>query len=201
MTAPAASKNSTAKIGPGRLVLVVGPSGAGKDTVIGLAKTMLVEDARVVFPRRIVTRPSSASEDHDTLAADAFDTAAANGMFAFWWRAHGHGYGIPRAIEDDIARGDTVVCNVSRAVIDDVRARFADVAVVAITASPDIIAARLTARGRDSDGPIGDRIARNAAYKDMTADVVVDNSTTPDAAANAFVAVIRAGSQKPPVRA
>ena len=37
-------------IGPGRLVLVVGRSGAGKDTLIGLAQAACADDPGVVFP-------------------------------------------------------------------------------------------------------------------------------------------------------
>lgn len=44
-------------IGPGRLVLVVGPSGAGKDTVLTLARDAC--RGTVLFPRRVVTRPAS----------------------------------------------------------------------------------------------------------------------------------------------
>ncbi|MGA7013248.1 MAG: phosphonate metabolism protein/1,5-bisphosphokinase (PRPP-forming) PhnN, partial [Pseudolabrys sp.] len=61
-TAPARSE----LIGPGRLVLVVGPSGAGKDTVITGAKAACAADSTFVFPRRVVTRPASDAEDHDT---------------------------------------------------------------------------------------------------------------------------------------
>ena len=99
-------------IGPGRLVLVVGPSGAGKDTLIAGARAACADDASVVFPRRVVTRPSSAAEDHDTMATDEFTQAVADGAFALWWEAHGNRYGIPSAIDDDIRAGRTVVCNV-----------------------------------------------------------------------------------------
>ena len=77
------------KIGPGRLVVVVGPSGAGKDTLIALAQTECSATAHVVFPRRVVTRPASAAEDHDSVSDHAFDARLRTGGFAFWWQAHG----------------------------------------------------------------------------------------------------------------
>ncbi len=61
---PTISGQRPAAIGPGRLVLVVGPSGAGKDTLIGLAQAACAEDGTIVFPRRVVTREASASEDN-----------------------------------------------------------------------------------------------------------------------------------------
>ena len=67
------------RIGPGRLVLVVGPSGAGKDTLIAGAKAGLADDASVVFPRRVVTRASGNGEDHDTLTVAEFDRSAQSG--------------------------------------------------------------------------------------------------------------------------
>src|SRR5262245_1288286 len=111
-------------IGPGRLVLVVGPSGGGKDTLIAgarsaCANSACTDDASVVFPRRVVTRPSSSFEDNATMSEDAFRQAVAEGAFALWWDAHGHAYGIPASIDDDIRAGRTVVCNVSRGIVGE----------------------------------------------------------------------------------
>src|SRR5262249_10624655 len=95
-------------IGPGRLVLGGGPGGAGKDTLIVRARAACRDDASVVFPARVVTRPPSIFEANEFMPPSAFEQAAANGAFAIWWSAHGHMYGIPLAVDFDIEAGRTV---------------------------------------------------------------------------------------------
>jgi ribose 1,5-bisphosphokinase len=167
-----ASANPDRPIGPGRLVLVVGPSGAGKDTLLGLARAACAEDPDVVFPRRVVTREASAFEDNEQVSFEVFHQARACGEFAAHWEAHGHGYGLPRAIEDDLRAGRTVVANVSRTVIGATRRAYANVTVVSITAPPEILQRRLAARARGSDGQVEDRLNRAvddpAAVPDLT---------------------------------
>jgi ribose 1,5-bisphosphokinase len=161
----------SASIGPGRLVLVVGPSGAGKDTLLGLARAACADEAGIVFARRVVTRQASAFEDNEQLSADAFQAALQRGEFAMHWEAHGHFYGLPRAIDDDIRAGRTVVANVSRMVIEPMRRGYAKVVVVAITAPSDVLARRLAMRGRTSDGALEHRLQRAIAANeepDMT---------------------------------
>jgi ribose 1,5-bisphosphokinase len=155
-------------VGPGRLVLVVGPSGAGKDTLIARARLMCRDD-QVVFPRRVITRAASAAEDNETLADEAFEKALADGAFALSWSAHGLKYGIPASIDSDIRADRTVVCNVSRTVVAAARARYAHVTAVLITAPPEVLAARLKQRARPSDGAIEDRVRRT-----------VDDTLVPD---------------------
>ena len=141
--APTIAVDRTATIGPGRLILVVGPSGAGKDTLLGLARAACAEDCNIVFPRRVVTREASAFEDNEPINRESFARALADGAYAMHWEAHGHCYGLPRAIDDDIRAGRTVIVNVSRTVISAMRAVYADVVVVSITAPPDVLAERL----------------------------------------------------------
>jgi len=164
------STEPSAAIGPGRLVLVVGPSGAGKDTLLGLAKAACTDDANIVFPRRAITREATASEDNEELSPPAFQEALEHGAFAVNWEAHGHCYALRCAIDDDIRAGRTVIANVSRTVIGAMRRVYADVVVIAITAPPEILARRLASRGRSSDGKIEQRLGR----------VVDDDSAAPD---------------------
>jgi len=180
-----------AGLGPGRLILVVGPSGAGKDTLLGRARTAFADDSRIVFLRRVVTREASSSEDNDEMSPEAFRHARMRGDFAVHWEAHGHCYGLPRAIDDDIGAGRTVVANVSRAVVDGMRRSYADVTVVAVTAPPEVLAERLAARARGSDGRLADRLGR--AAEDAAPDVTIANIGDVEHHARELVRVIRGG--------
>jgi ribose 1,5-bisphosphokinase len=175
-------------VGPGCMILVVGPSGAGKDTLIARARSAC-RDHQVVFPRRIITRPSSPAEDHDTVSDDAFDRARADGAFAIWWQAHGLKYAIPLSVDSDIRADRTVVCNVSRTVVEDVRARYAHVIVVMVTAPPEVLAARLAQRERSGDGPVAARVGR-VITKDFSPDIVISNTGSIEAATGRFVDLI-----------
>jgi ribose 1,5-bisphosphokinase len=168
--APVLPSYTSDAIGPGRLILVVGPSGAGKDTLLGFAKAACVDDANVVFPRRVVTREASSSEDNVALSPDEFRQALTRGDFAMHWEAHGHSYGLPRAIDDDIRAGRSVVVNVSRTVIEATRRAYANVVVIAITAPPEVLAERIKMRARCSDGNSEHRLNRtvDAAAPDVT---------------------------------
>jgi ribose 1,5-bisphosphokinase len=180
-------------IGPGRLVLVVGPSGAGKDTLIARARAACCDDATVVFVRRIVTRPASAFEDNEFMPERAFEQAAARGAFAFWWSAHGHKYGIPLAVDFDIEAGRTVVCNVSRTVVGAVRKRYAHVVAVLVTAPRETLAMRLAARDRASDGSIEQRIVRSELPSSgFRPDVIINNVGEPDVGARKLLDTVYA---------
>ncbi|MCP1762228.1 phosphonate metabolism protein/1,5-bisphosphokinase (PRPP-forming) PhnN [Bradyrhizobium japonicum] len=178
-------------IGPGRLVLVVGPSGAGKDTLLRLAQAACVDDRDIVFPRRVVTRESSEAEDNMAMSQDEFRRAREHGDFAVHWEAHGHSYALPLEINDDILAGRAVVANVSRTVIGALRQAYANVVVVVITAPPDVLAQRLAARARHSDGNIADRLARSVDDASANADVTILNAGSADYHSRQLVRVIR----------
>jgi ribose 1,5-bisphosphokinase len=190
MTGAAADRKP--RIGPGALVLVVGPSGAGKDTLIEQARLICMDDPLIVFPRRIVTRKPSGAEDHDSVSPAEFDVAVGQGAYAFWWEAHGLKYALPAAIDADIRNGFTVVCNVSRAIVSRLRERYAEVTAVLVTAPKDVLLARLAARGRESGGDVAERLDRAAAAnEDFAPDMVIENIGDPHDGASRLAVVLR----------
>jgi ribose 1,5-bisphosphokinase len=189
--APSITADSSAAIGPGRLVLVVGPSGAGKDTLLRLAKAACVDDRNIVFPRRMITREASASEDNEEVSAGTFQDALARNEFAIHWQAHGHCYALPRAIDDDIRAGRTVVANVSRTVIPVMRRFYAETVVVCVTAPPNVLAERLAMRGRGSDGRIEHRLHRTVEDAAAAPDVTIVNTASAEYHARQLVRIIK----------
>jgi ribose 1,5-bisphosphokinase len=178
-------------IGPGRLILVVGPSGAGKDTLLGLAKAACADDRNIVFARRIVTREASVFEDNEQVSLEAFRQALAQDAYAMHWEAHGHCYALPRAIDDDIRAGHTLIANVSRTVIGAARRAYADVAVVSITAPPQVLAERLAMRARGSDGKIEQRLGRTVDDAASAPDFTIMNVSSVEYHARQLVRIIK----------
>lgn len=165
----------------GRLVLVVGPSGAGKDTVLAYAKTHLAAYPQCVFVRRVITRPPGPGEDYESVTEAEF----AQRRFALSWSAHGLHYGIPSWIEGDLAAGKTVIANVSRSVLPAARQAY-NCMVIEITAPVDLLAKRLAARGREREEDIKARLTREAAPAE--ADITIINDGLPEAAGAMFLA-------------
>ncbi|MBR1249505.1 phosphonate metabolism protein/1,5-bisphosphokinase (PRPP-forming) PhnN [Bradyrhizobium sp. AUGA SZCCT0169] len=176
-------------IGPGRLILLVGPSGAGKDTLLGLARAACADDGTIAFPRRVITRQASASEDNEEVSAGTFEAALARDEYAMHWEAHGHRYAISRAIDDEIRAGHTVVANVSRTIIPAMRQAYADVTVISITAPPNVLADRLAMRNRSSDGRIEQRLSRTV--DEAAPDVTIVNTGSAEFHARQLVRAIK----------
>ena len=180
---------------PGCFVAVVGPSGAGKDTLLQLAAAALQPDPSIRFARRIVTRAAHvAIEDHDEMSPAAFDAAEREGGFCLSWRAHDLGYGLPARLNDDLAAGRTVVANVSRRVLAVAATRFAHLAIVEITAPRALLVERLAVRGREAAADIEARLSRRVELVVPDAAKAhhrIVNDASADAGAAALCAFIR----------
>ena len=158
------------------IVAVVGPSGAGKDTLIAGA-LQARPDLRLV--RRVITRPTGAGgEDFDGVTEAEFAARLARGDFALHWQAHGLRYGIPR---DQVAGPGHVLFNGSRAALPAAKRVFPGLRVIVVTAPDAVLAARLAARGREAEADIRARLARAAfALPEGIEAVTVMNDGTPE---------------------
>jgi ribose 1,5-bisphosphokinase len=181
-------------IGGGAFVAVVGPSGAGKDSVMAYARERLSSEPAVHFVRRVITRPCDPSlEDHDTTSPAAFAAAEAEGAFALSWSSHGLSYGIPVMVDELVRSGAVAVANLSRAALPDLRSRYANAIIAEITASPEVLARRLALRGRETAEEIAARLTRTVTEERRTAPRhVIDNSGPLAEAGERFVDLVRA---------
>jgi phosphonate metabolism protein PhnN/1,5-bisphosphokinase (PRPP-forming) len=173
------------------LVLVVGPSGAGKDTLLSAAREAMRHDARFCFARRVITRPTDAGgEDHEAITEKEF--AARD--FALQWQAHGLRYGIPAEV---IGSRDITVANVSRTVIAHAAQRFR-VRVIEVTAPRTVLAARLAARGREDESDAAARLARSVTLPShVLTETVTNDGSLSDGLARFLAALSRAASTAP----
>ena len=127
------------------------------------ARGALGESHRVVFAHRYITRPAeSGGENHIELTPPEFRQRKRLGLFAMTWESHDYHYGIGVEIDAWLDKDLTVVVNGSRGYVRSARRRYPDVSVVWVSADPQVLAARLEQRGRESRKEIAARLERNA---------------------------------------
>ena len=149
----------------GTFVAVVGPSGVGKDSLIGFARERLEPAGLIHVVRRVVTRlADGGSEDHDSLDEASFAAAEQAGAFA--------------------------LANLSRAMIPALLMRYPDAVVVAVSADRDVIERRLAGRGRETAASIQQRIERRVADRLPASTVRIDNSGALEAAGEQLVQLL-----------
>lgn len=147
-----------------KLFVIVGPSGAGKDSLLQAAVATFPE---IHVVRRVITRPAKAGgEDHEEADNEAFAERDKRGEFAVAWAAHGLHYGIPKR---EIASGAAItIFNGSRAALPEIMLALPEARVIEITASAEVLAERLARRGRESADDILARLARAASAAQIT---------------------------------
>jgi ribose 1,5-bisphosphokinase len=176
----------------GCFIAVVGPSGAGKDTLLRGVQERLSDHHSFVFARRIITRPTDSTEDHDSVTEQEFGQLQSRGGFLLSWTANGLSYGIPAGLRRNLQEGSTIIANVSRAILPEVRQRFHRHLVIHVTATAEVLAARLGARGREDFTSQQARLARALLHDaNVCADVVIDNSADLYSSLMAFEQVLR----------
>lgn len=172
----------------GTFVAVVGPSGAGKDSVM---RGVAAARPGVVLARRVITRPPDPSEDFVSVGDAVFASMQAIGAFVLHWQAHGLSYGIPASVQDDLATGHHVMANLSRAAIPAAARLFRPMLTLHVTASAAVLAGRLAVRGREARADVVRRLerARFAVPDDAPVVTVINDGALEDAVAVAVAAL------------
>jgi len=151
-----------ARFRPGGMLLVVtGPSGAGKGTLVD---RLLVARPECRFAVSATTRPRRETEtdgvEYEFVTQDEFDRRREAGWFLEYAEVHDHCYGTPAKFVDDvIAAGDVAVLDVDVQGGASVRAKRPDAVTVFIwPPSIEALERRLRGRATDSDETIQRRL-------------------------------------------
>jgi ribose 1,5-bisphosphokinase len=178
----------------GRLIYVIGQSGAGKNSIIAAAKENLNKNKCLYFAHRYVTRPVNSDDDDVAISEAAFAQYRKSGLFALDWQAHGICYGIDIYIESRLRAGSTVVVNGSRAYLPAALARYPCLTAVLITVPPEVAHARMLARGRENAAAVAARLQRAPGLAIPPAQLVtIDNSGPLEQAARTMIGVLLGG--------
>lgn len=150
----------------GRLVYCMGPSGAGKDSLLDWLRRHLPAPQTLHWARRTINRTAVAGgEAHESVDTAAFQQLRARQAFALHWEANGLHYGVRHAELAPLSQRRWVLVNGSRAYLPQALQNHPDLVAVHITASPDVLRQRLAARGRESAAQIEARVRRAADYQ------------------------------------
>jgi len=145
---------------PGFFFYIVGPSGAGKDSLIDGARKEL-PSADFIFAKRVITRPpGKPGEDYESCTEAQFKSQQKNGAFLVTWAAHGLMYGLPRGLVDAQQTGKHIIANGSREIAEQLKALVPNLVFIEITAPIDVLAKRIAQRGRETEQEIRERLAR-----------------------------------------
>ncbi|MGB3067243.1 MAG: phosphonate metabolism protein/1,5-bisphosphokinase (PRPP-forming) PhnN [Ottowia sp.] len=170
-----------------RLVYVIGPSGAGKDSVLGKLREAWPAHDPAHWATRTITRPADAGgEQHEAVNAHTFHQLCQTQAFAMHWTANGLSYGVRHEELKQLSAGQWVFVNGSRAYLTDFLQQWPQATVVQISASIEVLAKRLAARGRETQEAIALRLSRAVPLQLAPDAVSIVNDGDLNDAANAL---------------
>ena len=165
---------------PGRLFLIVGNAGSGKDSLLTEVQArwpLSVKPIRI--PRRYITRPTHNSEQYISVTPAEFGDLKRKNRLWLTWHAYDTDYGIPSIVLDWLSRRQRVVVNVSREMIPRLRSTIPDLKVIFVSVPLEITLRRMRSRRREAENEQSFQQRLLRAKENQTlkgADFIVDNS-------------------------
>jgi guanylate kinase len=165
----AADDQSAAPATPGRLVVLTGPSGVGKGTLLNRLRQ---EHPGLYLSTSATTRAPRAGEEHGKdyyfVSRDRFEEMIAAGELLEWAEFAGNYYGTPRQpVEVQIERGNQVILEIELKGARQVAQSFPEAFKIFIMPpSPEELERRIRDRGQDDEAAITRRLERSRVELD-----------------------------------
>ena len=154
----------------GRLIVVSGPSGAGKDTLIGDALEVIPELSLIASATTRKPRPGEVEgRDHVFLSREEFERWIDEGRLLEWAEYSGNLYGTPKqSVEDLLEKGRSVILRIELQGARQIKERRPDAELVFVRApSLEETRRRLESRATESSESVENRMA--TAIKEVAA--------------------------------
>ncbi|AFZ43090.1 guanylate kinase [Halothece sp. PCC 7418] len=145
----------------GQLIVITGPSGVGKGTLV---KLLLAHHPELTVSTSATTRPPRKGEvngeDYFFLSRDEFETMIEKGEFLEWAEYTGNLYGTLRqAVEEELEQGKQVLLEIEVLGARKVHESFPEATrIFILPPSLDVLEERLKKRGKDSPSAIAQRL-------------------------------------------
>lgn len=171
-----------------KIILIVGNSGSGKDTLL---KALKNDFNNINFVRRYITRKPDKNENNYFLETSAFTVLQTQGFFISSWYAHGNSYGISKA---SIKTGVNII-SISRSKIEDFESNYKNVITINITVKKEVLRKRLENRARESKEEIENRLNRTYPKLNCKNLINFDNSSSLELSIEKFKELIKSLSE------
>ncbi len=172
------------------IILVVGPSGSGKDTLLRTAAEFFAQQKKISFVPRYITRPPDRNEENYYIDQPGFLHLERTGFFLSTWRAHSNLYGIARHFFVKKDNSETRICSISRDAVADFEAQYPETITIHVTAHRDVLKQRLLGRKREDEKDIKRRLARADRAVKARNLLLFDNSASLEQSSAAFIALL-----------
>ena len=146
----------------GKLIVITGPSGVGKGTIV---RSLLQSHHNLYLSISATTRQPRSGEveglDYYFLSRTEFERAIARGEFLEWAEYAGNYYGTPRTkVEEQIALGNSVLLEIEVVGAREIAKIFPDaLRIFILPPSIEELEQRIRARGKNSEESIARRLA------------------------------------------